>query len=75
MPFSKIFGTGGIGSGVIYHLESDRPLGRNESRMAHKLEQEDFCKLHIILHYVSALCQFRAVARPPQCDHSLPVER
>ncbi len=51
--FSKILGTGGIGSGVMYRLEGDATLGRNESRQAHCLPDRDFCKLHIVLHYVA----------------------
>lgn len=53
--FSSVVGTGGIGTGQIYRLEGNHDLGRNESRIGHLLSVEDFCKLHIILHYVSVL--------------------
>lgn len=48
-----VLGTGGIGSGVLYALEGNADLGRNESRLASKLPDRDFCKQHIILHYVA----------------------
>jgi len=54
---NTVIGTGGIGSGVIYRLEGNHDLGRNESRLARRVEQRDFCKLHIILHYVAVLCR------------------
>ncbi len=53
--FSSVVGTGGIGTGQIYRLEGNHDLGRNESRMGHLLSVEDFCKLHIILHYAAVL--------------------
>jgi len=53
--FTKVIGTGGIGTGEIYRLESNHTLGREESRAGHLLEDRDFCKLHIILHYVAVL--------------------
>jgi ribokinase len=55
LGFDTIIGTGGIGAGVVYALEGNHDLGRNESRMGTLLDQRDFCKLHIILHYVSVL--------------------
>lgn len=53
--FSSVVGTGGIGTGQIYLLEGNHDLGRNESRMGQLLPVEDFCKLHIILHYIAVL--------------------
>ncbi|BBE20236.1 hypothetical protein AQPE_4427 [Aquipluma nitroreducens] len=48
-------GTGGIGSGIFFSLEGGHTLGRNESRMG-KLEPfGDFCKQHIIMHYIAVL--------------------
>ncbi len=52
---TKIIGTGGIGTGVFYRLESNRDIGRDESRPAHRLDQRDYCKQHIILHYLAVL--------------------
>ncbi|MFH1761359.1 MAG: PfkB family carbohydrate kinase [bacterium] len=53
--YNTVIGTGGIGTGIIFKLEGNHNLGRNESRMAYLSEQRDFCKQHIILHYVSSL--------------------
>lgn len=53
--YSKIIGTGGIGGGVIYRLIGNHDLGRNESRPATLLDQKDFCKLHIIFHYIAKI--------------------
>jgi len=57
MKFNTIIGTGGIGSGVIYRLKGNHTLGREESRLAELLNQKDFCKLHISLHYPAVLAQ------------------
>lgn len=55
LQYDHIIGTGGIGSGMFFSLTGNHTLGRNESRLG-KLEQNrDFCKLHIILHYISKL--------------------
>lgn len=53
--FDKIIGTGGLGTGIVYRLKGNHDLGRNESRAATLLDQKDFCKLHIIFHYVAKL--------------------
>ncbi len=55
VPFRLVAGTGGIGSGIFLELEGRPTLGRNESRMVRKRDYRDFCKLHIILHYVAVL--------------------
>jgi len=52
---TKIFGTGGIGTGVLFKFSSDRPLTRDESRPARLTDCKDYCKGHIILHYAAAL--------------------
>ena len=51
--FNYVAGTGGIGIGRFFELEGNHTLGRNESRLAHFTEYRDYCKLHIILHYVA----------------------
>ena len=48
-----MIGTGGIGSGTFFELKGNHTLGRNESRAGTFLNRQDFCKLHIISHYVS----------------------
>ena len=53
--FSCIIGTGGIGSGIFFRLEDNHTLGRNESRMGKLLQSKDYCKLHIITHYIAIL--------------------
>ena len=53
--FNKVVGTGGVGTGEIYQLEGMHTLGREESRAGHLLPDRDYCKLHIILHYIAVL--------------------
>jgi sugar/nucleoside kinase (ribokinase family) len=48
-------GVGGIGSGQFFALRGNRTLGREESRGGRFLDRRDYCKLHIISHYVKAL--------------------
>jgi len=50
-----LVGVGGIGSGMFFALRGDHTLGRNESRSGTILRRRDFCKLHIVCHYVAAL--------------------
>ncbi|MEO7746310.1 MAG: PfkB family carbohydrate kinase [Actinomycetota bacterium] len=53
--YDVVIGTGGIGSGIFMALEGNRTLGREESRPADLLDQRDYCKLHIVCHYVRRL--------------------
>jgi sugar/nucleoside kinase (ribokinase family) len=53
--FTQIVGVGGIGTGTILGLEGTHTLGRNESRMARAIDARDYCKLHIVEHYVAVL--------------------
>jgi sugar/nucleoside kinase (ribokinase family) len=55
LKYHHVVGTGGIGHGMFLLLEGDHTLGRNESRMASILPYKDFCKQHIILHYITIL--------------------
>ena len=55
MRYDHIIGTGGIGSGIVFSLKGDHTLGRNESRLATLEPYNDYCKLHIIMHYISVL--------------------
>lgn len=55
LRYNHIVGTGGIGSGIFFLLEGNHILGRNESRMGKLESHRDFCKQHIIMHYVSVL--------------------
>jgi ribokinase len=53
--YKALIGTGGIGSGTFFALKGDQTLGREESRAGRFLDRRDYCKLHIIEHYVAAL--------------------
>lgn len=53
--FTQVVGVGGIGTGTILALEENHTLGRNESRMGRLLEGRDYCKLHIVEHYIAVL--------------------
>jgi len=54
-PYGRLIGVGGIGTGIFFALEGDHTLGRNESRPARLLDIRDYCKLHIISHYMAVL--------------------
>jgi len=69
LAFNHIIGTGGIGSGIFFSMNHDHTLGRNESRMATLLHYKDFCKQHIIMHYVSVLLG----AKPNGLFQSFPI--
>ena len=53
--FTTMVGTGGIGHGTFFLLEGNASLGREESRAGRILDRRDYCKLHIISHYVKGL--------------------
>jgi sugar/nucleoside kinase (ribokinase family) len=53
--FRGLVGTGGIGHGSFFRVDGNETLGREESRSGRLLECRDYCKLHIICHYVKAL--------------------
>ncbi|MGA7906534.1 MAG: PfkB family carbohydrate kinase [Candidatus Sulfotelmatobacter sp.] len=54
-PYRSLMGIGGLGTGLFFALEGDHTLGRNESRPARLLDVRDYCKLHIVIHYVATL--------------------
>ena len=62
--YTMLAGVGGIGTGVFFQLEGDHTLGRNESRLGHMLDARDYCKLHIIAHYVAVMTGAAAGAAP-----------
>jgi sugar/nucleoside kinase (ribokinase family) len=68
--FTSAIGIGGIGAGIIYALQGEHELGRNESRLGELLDSRDYCKLHIILHYVARLMGSR---REPDSFQVWPV--
>lgn len=53
--FTCAVGVGGIGVGMVYALQGEHELGRNESRLGELLDSRDYCKLHIVLHYIARL--------------------
>ncbi len=55
LHYSCLIGTGGIGSGQFFALQGNETLGREESRGGNFLDRRDYCKLHIIAHYVQSL--------------------
>ncbi|MEO5979074.1 MAG: carbohydrate kinase family protein [Chryseolinea sp.] len=55
LRFKGIVGTGGIGSGKFFVINGDHTLGREESRSGHFNYIKDYCKQHIILHYIAVL--------------------
>lgn len=55
LKYSYVVGTGGIGSGILFNICENETLGRNESRLAELSGARDFCKQHIILHYIARL--------------------
>lgn len=54
-PYRRLVGVGGIGAGIFFELEGNHTLGRHESRLGRLLEVRDYCKLHIVIHYVAKL--------------------
>ncbi len=53
--YDILIGTGGIGTGSFFALNGNHTLGREESRAGRFLDQRDYCKLHIITHYIQVL--------------------
>ena len=71
-PYAGLMGVGGIGTGLFFALEGNHTLGRNESRPARLLDVRDYCKLHIIAHYVAVLL---GAGPGDGCFHVLPIGR
>lgn len=55
LKYTHMIGTGGIGSGIFFKLDGNHTLGRNESRSGILEPYRDYCKLHIISHYIAVL--------------------
>ncbi len=53
--YKIMIGVGGIGSGSFFLLNGNQTIGREESRSGRFLDRKDYCKLHIISHYVKVL--------------------
>jgi sugar/nucleoside kinase (ribokinase family) len=54
-PYRQLVGVGGMGTGMFFALQGDHTLGREESRAGQLLEVRDYCKLHIVIHYLARL--------------------
>lgn len=64
LEFQRFIGTGGIGSGMFFKLDANHTLGRNESRSGVLTTFRDYCKLHIITHYISVLLSASTLTGP-----------
>ncbi|UCB46643.1 MAG: carbohydrate kinase family protein [Spirochaetota bacterium] len=53
--YDAMIGTGGVGAGIFFTLNGMHTLGREESRSGHIIDRKDYCKLHIVSHYVKTL--------------------
>jgi sugar/nucleoside kinase (ribokinase family) len=71
-PYRQLIGVGGIGTGIFFDLEGNHTLGRNESRAGRLLDVRDYCKLHIVIHYVAKLLGARVSG---SAFHVLPLGR
>ena len=79
--FSHVIGVGGIGTGTLIELDGDETLGRTESRMGRLLDARDYCKLHIVEHYIAVLlgsgtpCRVMAVGNVGRDDAGVALMR
>lgn len=64
LRFQALIGVGGVGTGQFFALNGNHTLGREESRSGRFLERRDYCKLHIIAHYVKTLLGAEFAAFP-----------
>jgi sugar/nucleoside kinase (ribokinase family) len=62
--YQVMLGVGGIGTGVFFSINGNHTLGREESRSGHFIDRQDYCKLHIIMHYVQTLLGTSFVTLP-----------
>lgn len=72
--FRSLVGVGGIGAGMLFALDGDHDLGRNESRPGRLLDARDYCKLHNVAHYPAVLLGAQAGEAGPGFG-VLPVAR
>ena len=64
LRFNQFIGTGGIGTGILFELDGNRTLSRNETRLAMLTPTRDYCKQHIILHYIARVLSPEAAVVP-----------
>ena len=58
--YDRIVGVGAAGLGYLFKLIDNHTLGREESRRAIQLDSKDFCKMHIIMHYIAKLAGIKS---------------
>ena len=68
--FTCVVGIGGIGTGIMYSLDGEHELSRNESRLGNLLDARDYCKLHIVEHYIARLMGAAGSQVPFWCGRS-----
>lgn len=68
--YGAMIGVGGIGAGILFSLDGNQDLGRNESRGGRLLDSRDYCKLHIISHFLAVFAGATSEGRP---FHVLPI--
>ena len=71
-PSRRVLGVGGVGTGIFFALEGDHTLGRSESRPGRLLDVKDYCKLHIVSHYIAKLLSARPSGSP---FHVVPIAK
>ena len=64
MRYTRLIGTGGIGRGILFRLLGAHTLGRSESRLGTLTDAKDYCKLHIIFHYLAVMLGKNAAVLP-----------
>lgn len=65
--YDALVGTGGVGTGIFFDLCGNETLGRTESRAGNLADRRDYCKLHIICHYVKRLLADSLLVVPIGC--------
>jgi len=55
LRYRAVVAAGGIGSGRFFLLDGRHTLGREESRAGRFLDRRDYCKGHIVCHYLAGL--------------------
>lgn len=64
LRYRAMIGVGGIGAGQFFAIHGNRSLTREESRGGRFLGRRDYCKLHIVSHYVGTLLGARFATIP-----------
>lgn len=65
--FNRVIGTGGIGTGLFFVTDNNQTLGRSESRLVTLTDAKDYCKLHIVFHYIARMLSPKKQVLPIGC--------